>query len=94
MNEQSHPPSLFIGIDWADEKHDCYVIDRDGEGFHREISHTPDDIDAWVGEMLQLADGKPIAIMRTISWTTYPRSNVQGQRAAVPNQPKAVGPLS
>ena len=23
-------PSLFIGIDWADRKHDCHVIDTDG----------------------------------------------------------------
>ena len=63
MSEQSHQPGLFIGIDWADRKHDCYVIDRDGKGFHREIAHSPDEIDAWVTEMLALADGRPIAIM-------------------------------
>lgn len=28
MNEQ---PALFIGIDWADQKHDIYVIDRNGK---------------------------------------------------------------
>ncbi len=63
MNQQPHHPGLFIGIDWADQKHDCYVIDRDGKGFHQEITHSPEDIDSWVGEMLQLADGEPIAIM-------------------------------
>jgi transposase len=63
MNPQPYQPGLFIGIDWADKKHDCYVIDRDGKGFHQEIAHSPEDIDAWVAEMLQLADGKPIAIM-------------------------------
>ena len=63
MSEQSNQPGLFIGIDWADRKHDCYVIDRDGKGFHREIAHSPDEIDAWVTEMLALADGRPIAIM-------------------------------
>lgn len=62
MNEPAQP-GLFIGIDWADQKHDCYVIDRDGKGFHRELKQSPEDIDAWVGEMLTLADGKPIAIM-------------------------------
>jgi transposase len=62
MNEPAQP-GLFIGIDWADQKHDCYVIDRDGKGFHRELKQSPEDIDAWVGEMLKLADGKPIAIM-------------------------------
>ncbi len=63
MNQQPHHPGLFIGIDWADQKHDCYVIDRDGKGFHQEITHSPEDINSWVGEMLQLADGEPIAIM-------------------------------
>jgi len=60
LNDQ---PGLFIGIDWADQKHDCYVIDRDGKGFHREITHSPEDINIWIGEMLKLAGGKPIAIM-------------------------------
>ena len=63
MNQRSDQPGLFIGIDWADQKHDCYVIDRDGKEFHQEISHSPEDIDFWIGEMLNLADGKPIAIM-------------------------------
>lgn len=62
MNEPAQP-GLFIGIDWADQKHDCYVIDRDGQGFHQELKQSPEDIDTWVGEMLKRADGKPIAIM-------------------------------
>ena len=62
MNEIPKRPGLFIGIDWADQKHDCYVIDRDGKGDHQEISHSPESINAWVNEMLQLAEGKPIAI--------------------------------
>ena len=56
-------PALFIGIDWADQKHDCYVIDRDGQGFHQVISHSPESIHDWVSEMLKLSKGKPIAIM-------------------------------
>ena len=60
VNEQ---PALFIGIDWADQKHDCYVIDREGKGFHQELTHSPESIDTWVGQMLDLAGGKPIAIM-------------------------------
>lgn len=63
MNERPDQPTLFIGIDWADQKHDCHVIDRDGKGFHQEISHSPESIDAWVNDMLKLAEGKPIAIM-------------------------------
>lgn len=56
-------PVLFIGIDWADQKHDCYVIDRHGKGFHEEIVHSPESINTWVSEMLKLAGGQPIAIM-------------------------------
>jgi transposase len=63
MNQQPEQPGLFIGIDWADQKHDIYVIDRAGKGFHKEIKHSAENIDAWVGEMLKLAGGRPIAIM-------------------------------
>lgn len=63
MNQSPQQPALFIGIDWADQKHDIYVIDRSGQGFHRELEHSPENIDAWVAEMLKLADGQPIAIM-------------------------------
>ena len=60
MNEQVQP-GLFIGIDWADKKHDCYVIDRNGITFHQEFKQSPEDIETWIGEMLKRADGKPIA---------------------------------
>lgn len=63
MGNATNLPGLFIGIDWADEEHDCYVIDRDGKGLHRQLPHSPESIDAWVNEMLALAGGKPIAIM-------------------------------
>lgn len=64
-NEQqlNESPGLFIGIDWADQKHDCHVIDHKGKGFHQEFPHSPESIDTWVAEMLKLAGGKPIAIM-------------------------------
>ena len=52
MNEQPQP-GLFIGIDWADQKHDCYVIDRNGKAFHQELTHSPEDIETWVTEMLK-----------------------------------------
>ena len=64
MKEQvSDQPVFFIGIDWADEKHDCYIIDRNGKGFHQELTHSPESINEWVTEMLNLSGGKSIAIM-------------------------------
>lgn len=50
---------MFIGIDWVDPKHDIYVMNRNGQGFHRELEHSPENIDAWVGEMLTLSDRPP-----------------------------------
>ena len=63
MSQQHAQPGLFIGVDWADQKHDVYIIDRHGKGSHRQIKHSAESIDAWVGEMLKLAGGQPIAIM-------------------------------
>lgn len=67
MNQNSSPdnnsPTLFIGIDWADQAHDCYIIDAHGNGQHQKFKQTPEAIEQWVGEMRQLAGGRPIAIM-------------------------------
>ena len=67
MNQDSTPskitPALFIGIDWADQAHDCYIIDTQGEGQHQKFKQSPEAIDLWVKQMLELSGGKPIAIM-------------------------------
>ena len=63
MDTRTNQPALFIGIDWADQKHDCYVIQQDGEEFHQEIAHSTESINDWVNEMLELANGQSIAIM-------------------------------
>ena len=63
VHQQYAAPGLFIGIDWADQKHDIHVIDREGKGSHQVLKHSAENIDAWVNEMLKLAGGQPIAIM-------------------------------
>lgn len=63
MNQQPTQPGLFIGIDWADQKHDIHIIDRDGNGSHQVLEHSAENIEAWVSETLKLAGGRPIAIM-------------------------------
>jgi len=63
MHQPTAQPGLFIGMDWADQKHDIYVIDRQGKESHQQLEHSAESIDAWVGEMLKLAGGQPIAIM-------------------------------
>jgi transposase len=56
-------PALFIGIDWADQKHDTYTIDQQGRGVHETIEHTPEAIESWVTTKLQQAGGQPIGII-------------------------------
>ena len=76
MNEQ---PALFIGIDWADQKHDIYVIDRNDKGFHQELKHSAEHIDAWVGEMLELGrwpDPREIEIYIRNVWHWKSRAQV------------------
>ena len=52
-SQRNPPPALFIGIDWSDRKHDCYVIDDDGNGSHHVLEHSPETIDAWLTQMLE-----------------------------------------
>lgn len=50
MNQPTAQPGLFIGMDWADQKHDIYIIDRQGKESHQQLEHSAESIDAWVVE--------------------------------------------
>jgi transposase len=55
--------ALFVGIDWADAKHDICLQAAGAET--REccvLAHTPETIDAWVSTLRQRGQGQPIAI--------------------------------
>lgn len=55
--------AFFVGIDWASAKHDLCVVDASGKQIDRvEIEHSTESIEAWIGELLAKAQGKPIAI--------------------------------
>jgi hypothetical protein len=56
-------PALFIGIDWADQKHDCHVIDASGQQTSMLLEQSPEAIDLWCREMALKAGGGTIAIM-------------------------------
>lgn len=58
-----NPIALFIGIDWADQEHEAYVLDRDGKGTRETIEQTPEAIDAWVAAKIEQAGGRPIGIL-------------------------------
>ena len=59
---QQCEPARFIGIDWADQKHDVHSVDRHGNGQSRTIEQSPEAIEAWISEELAQAGG-PIAII-------------------------------
>jgi transposase len=44
---------VAIGIDWADRKHDFYLIDAEGNESPGEFEQTPEAIDAWVAMLRQ-----------------------------------------
>lgn len=59
----SLPYAFFVGIDWANSKHDVYVIDSHGSSYHGEIEHSTEAIDGFVSDLLSKANGRPIAII-------------------------------
>ena len=61
--QRNQAPAFFIGIDWADEKHDCYIIDRQGDGRACQLVHSAEAIQEWVAELTEQARGGTIAIM-------------------------------
>ena len=65
---QQHMPqaddfAAFVGLDWADAKHDICLrtADADSRELHV-LQHKPEAIDAWVRTLRQRFQGKPIAI--------------------------------
>jgi hypothetical protein len=52
----SLPYAFFVGIDWANSKHDVYVIDSQGSSYHGEIEHSTEAIDGFVSDLLSKAN--------------------------------------
>jgi transposase len=55
--------AAFIGIDWADAKHDVCLeaVGSDTREFSR-LEHTPEAIDAWAQAVQQRLAGRPVAV--------------------------------
>lgn len=61
LNEEQF--AAFIGIDWADSKHDLCL--RKSGSHHCEssiLTHTPEAIEAWANALRRRFGGKPVAI--------------------------------
>jgi transposase len=55
--------AFFVGIDWADSKHDVAIATPQGAVKVITIEHSTEAIDAFVSDLLSKANGLPIAII-------------------------------
>lgn len=55
--------AAFVGIDWADRKHDlCLQVAGGEERERRVVEHRPEAIDEWASALRVRFDGQPVAI--------------------------------
>jgi len=60
-----HEPlfAVFVGIDWADQKHEwCLQTAGTTQRETGELKHTPETVEAWVGQLCQRCGNRPIAV--------------------------------
>jgi transposase len=57
----SHDYAAFIGIDWADEEHDVYIISN-GQCEHCSVPQRAEDLEAWVGQLRTQFEGRRVAV--------------------------------
>jgi len=64
MTHVSHEAfAAFVGIDWADAKHDvCLQPAGSATCECFQLEHTPEAIDAWVTTLRTRFNGQPVAI--------------------------------
>jgi transposase len=55
-------PTLFVGVDWADQKHDVYWITADGRDGHRVIEQSAEAIEDLLLLLAELAGGGTTAL--------------------------------
>ena len=68
MQEQPSKFAAFIGIDWADRKHDvCLQVAGSDTRELSVIEHRPTVIDAWARALRKRFDGRPIAVCLELS---------------------------
>ena len=55
--------AAFVGIDWADQKHVwCLQAAGAAQRESGELEHTPEAVEAWVGQLCQRFGNRPIAV--------------------------------
>jgi transposase len=55
--------AAFVGLDWADQKHAwCLQAAGATQRESGEVEHTPETVEAWVGQLCQRFGNRPIAV--------------------------------
>src|SRR6266849_10093409 len=64
MKQEAHEEfAAFIGLDWADSKHDvCLQAAGSAKREYCILEHTPEAIDAWVTTLRTRFSGQPVAV--------------------------------
>ena len=64
MKQEAHEEfAAFIGLDWADSKHDvCLQAAGSAKRACFILTHTPEAIDTWVSTLRTRFNGHPIAV--------------------------------
>ena len=62
QNEET-PFAAFVGIDWADQKHDVCVMEAGSTKIESDVlNHRPEDLREWVAQLRQRFGGRLVAI--------------------------------
>src|SRR6266536_983327 len=68
MQEQASEFAAFIGIDWADRKHDvCLQVPSAPKSEASALEHRPNVIDAWARQLRERFGGRPVAVCLEIA---------------------------
>jgi hypothetical protein len=54
--------AAWIGLDWADEKHDWSLCAADGKKRQGQLKSTPEAIELWAAELAREFCGRPVAV--------------------------------
>ena len=62
-SEQEPQFAALVGIDWADRKHVwCLQLAGSEQRERGELEHSPEAVEAWVGQLCQRFANRPIAV--------------------------------
>ena len=54
--------AAWIGLDWADEKHDWSLCTADGKRRQGQMKSTPEAIELWAADLAQEFSGRPVVV--------------------------------